>query len=44
MPFSQSLAMVPQEAVACGRLYLIGLSSFFLRGPWTGGISQRARV
>src|SRR5581483_8182670 len=25
MPFSQSLAMVPQEAVACGRLYFIGL-------------------
>src|ERR1700744_2969344 len=29
MPFSQSLAIVPQEAVACGRLYFIGCSSSF---------------
>ena len=29
MPFSQSLAMVPQEAVACGRLYFIGVPHRF---------------
>src|SRR3954447_24847077 len=30
MPFSQSLAIVPQDAVACGRLYFIVLPRRFV--------------
>ena len=33
MPRSQSLAIVPQDAVACGRLYFIGVSSWLPARP-----------
>src|SRR5215470_9563157 len=42
MPFSQSLAIVPQDAVACGRLYFIGQSSRFRRSGCRGvAVHQR---